>query len=244
MKKHEDNIEIEEDVEVEGLWQVENRGRGFHKKTENVKKIEEKVIENNKEKEKKDIICRHFKEARCHHGLSGRQSYNGVVRCPFKHPSVCPKLLRHGDRGKAGCRGREAGCNDYHQVKMCYSSMNTRLCSNLKDCNNGYHVKGTVATCKEGKKEFSKEQSKEQEKEKVQEKVRDKEDNVASFLGQLLLQQQEMKKQQDQQWMQQQQMMQLFMTKMGGMDSRPASPMQGIMVPTMANIVAGFRPVA
>ena len=127
--------------------------------------------------------------------------------------------------------------------------MNTRQCSNPKDCNHGYHVKGTVAAIKEGQKEVPKEKMKEPEKKKMQDNtVKEKEDNnVASFLGQLLLQQQEMKKQQDQQWLQQQQMMQLFMTKMGGVDSRPTSPMQGMqgmMVPTMANIVAGFRPVA
>ena len=77
--------------------------------------------------------------------------------------------------------------------------------------------------------------------------MQEKEDNMASFLGQLLLQQQEMMKQQEQQRLQQQQILQLFMTKMGGMGSRPVSPMmgmQGMMVPNMASMVGGIRPGA
>ena len=100
----------------------------------------------NNDGEKKEPICHHFKKARCHHGMSGKQSYNGIPKCPFRHPMICQKLLRHGDRGRGGCRGKEAGCNEFHQVKMCYSSMNTKKCSNSKDCKNGYHVKGTILT--------------------------------------------------------------------------------------------------
>ena len=171
-----------------------------------------------------------------------------MPRCPFKHPSVCSKLLRHGDRGRAGCRGKEAGCTEYHQVKMCYASMNTRQCNNLKDCSNGYHLKGTVAATKEDKKEKEPHKEKKKEQEKEKEKVND-DNNMASFLGQILLQQQEMKTRQDQQWQQ----MMLFMSKMGGMDSRPSSPMQGVqgvqgmpgmLMPSMAQAVGGYRPVA
>ena len=71
------------------------------------------------------------------------------------------------------------GCTDYHQVKMCYSSMNTRQCGSLKDCENGYHVKGTVTPTKGGKKEeLPKFQKKEQEKEKP---LQEKEGNISSF---------------------------------------------------------------
>ena len=180
--------------------------------------------------------------------MSGKQSHYGVPRCPYKHPSICSKLLRHGDRGRGGCRGKEAGCKEFHQVKMCFNSMNTKQCINLKDCSNGYHVKGTVAT-KEGKKESPNEEKKEKEKEK--ESLQEKEgSNMASFLGQLLLSQQEMKKQQDQQWLHQQQMMNMFMAKLGGLESRPSSPMQGVqgmpgmLMPSMAQVVGGYRPVA
>ena len=54
-----------------------------------------------------------------------------------------------------------------------------------------------------------------------------------------------MMKQQEQQRLQQQQLLQLFMTKMGRVDSRPISPMmgiQGMMVPNMVSMVGGIRP--
>ena len=94
--------------------------------------------------------CHHFKKARCHHGLSGKQSFGGVEKCPFRHPQICGKLLRNGDRGRGGCRGQQDGCTKYHQVKMCFSSMNTRKCAH-KECKNGYHVKGTVIQKKDEK---------------------------------------------------------------------------------------------
>ena len=132
---------------------------------------------------------------------------------------------------------------------MCFDSMNTRKCGNLKDCSNGYHLKGTVGAKEDKKvKEPNKEKKNELEKEKETEKD---DNNLGSFLGQILLQQQEMKTRQDQQWQQQQQMMQLFLSKIGGLDSRPSSPMQGLqgvqgmpgmLMPSMAQVVGGRWP--
>ena len=179
--------------------------------------------------------------------MSGKQSYNGTPKCPFRHPMICQKLLRHGDRGRGGCRGKEAGCNEFHQVKMCYSSMNTKKCSNSKDCKNGYHVKGTILT-KELKSERpvlkedfpalpaaakGPKNPHPNEKEKQQETATSNNSNLGSFLEQLLLQQQEMMQQQQQvrreQMQMQQHVMQLMSRLAGASESRAPSPMMGTM---------------
>ena len=186
--------------------------------------------------------------------MSGKQSYNGVPKCPFRHPMICQRLLRNGDRGKGGCKGKEQGCNEFHNVKMCFSSMNQKKCSNAKECPHGYHVKGTVAV-KEGQLAKSSVREKEDfpplqkpantanfHQSKTQEKAREDEvsqkSQLSSFLGQLLQHQQEMRQEQQQM---QQQMMHL-MSRMAGTDSRPPSPMMGMMnMPTNLMGAQGFR---
>ena len=168
---------------------------------------------------------------------------------------ICQRLLRNGDRGKGGCKGKEQGCNDFHNVKMCFNSMNQKKCSNPKDCPNGYHIKGTVVV-KEG--HFAKASVKEKEdfppleksaktpkhhQPKPQEKEQEAEvslnNQFSSFLGQLLQQQQEMRQEQQQM---QQQMMHL-MSRMAGTspESRPTSPMMGMMNMPANLITQGFR---
>ena len=239
-KKDEEVIEVEEDFQ-----EVKNHKRGFKgKKKDNASE----QTKNEKDDEIKPI-CHHFKKARCHHGMSGKVSYNGTPKCPFRHPMICQRLLRNGDRGRGGCRGKEAGCNEFHQVKMCYSSMNSKKCSNGKECSNGYHVKGTVVTkemisAKPVRKEredfpplptnanvpkFT--QSKGQEKQPETETSNNS--NLSSFLGQLLLQQQEIMQQQQQarqeQLQMQQQMLQLMSRMAGPTESRAPTPMMGVM---------------
>ena len=244
-EEEEENVEREKDDEVEvvedDFEEVKNTQRGF--------KAKKAVTKNENDGQKKEPICHHFKKARCHHGMSGKLSYNGIAKCPFRHPMICQKLLRNGDKGRGGCRGKEAGCNDFHQVKMCYSSMNTKKCNNSKDCKNGYHVKGTILTkevksarpvvketedfpalptaAKGPKVPQPKEQQKQQETEVSNNS------NLSSFLGQLLLQQQEMMQQQQQarqeQLQMQQQMMHLMSRMAGPTESRAPSPMMGVM---------------
>ena len=103
LKEHMENYFItlensDNEEEEEDLWKV-NINIGF-KKGDATEKEDVK-----KEKDKKDIICRHFKKARCHHGMSERQKHNSVAKCPYKHPTNCPKRLRHGDRGKGRLQG-------------------------------------------------------------------------------------------------------------------------------------------
>ena len=73
--------------------------------------------------------------------------------------------------------------------------MNTRKCSH-KECKNGYHVKGTVIQQKDEKEADKKGEQrpkvKQWEKENAVEKQTTPDNNVASFLEQMLLQQQEM----------------------------------------------------
>ena len=243
--------EKEEVIEVEDddFEEVRNNKRGF-KANKKISKTESN--EKEKESEKKIPICHHFKKARCRHGLSGKQSYNGVPKCPFRHPMICQRLLRNGDRGKGGCKGKEQGCSDFHNVKMCFNSMNQKKCSNAKDCPNGYHVKGTVVV-KEGqftkssvkdKEDFpslqkpAKAQISQQPKARAQGAEVSQNSQFSSFLGQLLQQQQEMRQEQQQM---QQQMMQM-MSRMTGIlpDTRTPSPMMGMMP---ANLLGtqGFR---
>ena len=133
--------------------------------------------------------------------MSGKVSFNGIPKCPFRHPMICQRLLRNGDRGRGGCRGKEAGCNEFHQVKMCFSSMNAKKCINTKDCSNGYHVKGTVVTKEKTTKPVVREENQAtpvpkcpqpKEQEKQTEREASNSGNLSSFLGQLILQQQEM----------------------------------------------------
>merc|ERR1719319_187142 len=107
MKSHNGEDSDETDGESESEWETQKGKPGFQNKEKKEKKkrknekTEKKENDNEKEnpEETKDIVCRFFKKARCHHGMSGKMSYNGVARCPYKHPTICSRLLRHGDRG-------------------------------------------------------------------------------------------------------------------------------------------------
>ena len=189
-----------------------------------------------KEQATKTPICHHFKRGRCRHGLSGKQRFNEVEKCPFQHPRICGRLLRNGDRGRGGCRGEIDGCKEFHQVRMCFSSMNTRKCTK-KDCTRGYHVKGTVIQEmkeSENAKLSTEQRAKEPEEQpKTGEKEPASDKNVPSFLEQMLLQQQEMmqqmqqraEQQRNEQMQFQQQMLQMFARMGGAAESRPVSPM-------------------
>ena len=118
--------------------------------------------------------------------------------------------------------------------------MNTRKCAQ-KECKNGFHIKGTVIEQKEDKDGENGGRVGTQKAEKVKpwaqtnnggsEKAND--NNVASFLGQMLLQQQEMMQQIQQQAQQQkteqmqfqQHMLQMIARMNGATESRPVSTM-------------------
>ena len=232
----EEELELEERVsEGAGDTASKNVAKPARSRNENMGSTEK---ENDNEAEKKKPICYHFKKGRCRHGLSGKKKVNGVEMCPFRHPRICGKLLRHGDRGRGGCRGAQDGCKEFHDVKMCFSSMNTRKCAQ-KECKNGFHIKGTVIEQKEDKDGENGGRVETQKAEKVKpwaqtnnggsEKAND--NNVASFLGQMLLQQQEMMQQIQQQAQQQnteqmqfqQHMLQMIARMNGATESRPVS---------------------
>ena len=236
----EDEEEGEEGEEdEEGFKQVTKKKRGFKKEV----KTTEAVGKASGKKEKKDIVCSHFRKACCFFGMSGKVPYNGSSTCPYKHPKVCQRLLRHGDKGRAGCRGKSAGCQEFHP-RMCFSLMNTRMCSNMKECSNGYHMKGTTEYPKKVQERVIK--GKEQEKGRFKEKYQEtfpaltpgnksqgslKADNPApsSPFCEILLQQKElltqMKEQKEQSRRQQEQsnMLQALLASL--MDQRSASPL-------------------
>ena len=237
----------EEEGEGDGFERVQNKKRGF-KKTKTPETRNSVIIEKKGKKEKKDIICSHFRKARCFYGMSGKMPYNGSPSCPYKHPRVCQRLLRHGDKGRAGCRGNSAGCQEFHP-RMCFSSINTRTCHNMKECSNGYHMKGTTENRVKEPEKVPRENEKEQRmgKERFQEafpppantsqlRSATEGDQFSSSFREILLQQKElisqMKQQQEQSRKQQEQsnLLQALLTSM--MDQRSGSPMMAGPAPT------------
>ena len=228
--------EDEEEEEEERFEKVAKKKRGFKK---DLKKNEAEVKATG-QKEKKDIVCSHFRKGRCFFGMSGKVPYNGSPSCPYKHPKVCQRLLRHGDKARAGCRGRSAGCQEFHP-RMCFSSINTRMCSNMKECRNGYHMKGTAEypnKVHDKGKEHNKEVFKEQLQEafppitpgsKAEGSLEVEKRAPSSPFCEILLQQKEllaqMKEQQEQSRRQQEQsnMLQALLASL--MDQRLASPL-------------------
>ena len=62
-----------------------------------------------------------------------------VKNCRFKHPKICTKLLRHGNKSPKGCNAGTK-CNMFHP-RMCSSSIRKGECFNT-NCT-FTHVKGT-----------------------------------------------------------------------------------------------------
>ena len=56
-------------------------------------------------------ICPFYRKGSCRHGQSGKE-------CPDDHPRPCKKLLKHGNRGPAGCTMGSDKCSAFHP-KMC-----------------------------------------------------------------------------------------------------------------------------
>ena len=73
------------------------------------------------------------------HGMGGMKKHNQWDQCNRSHPKVCSRILTHGTRGRQGCDGRE--CDKYHP-RMCYSSMNEKVCT--KERCTYWHMKGTT----------------------------------------------------------------------------------------------------
>ena len=82
-------------------------------------------------------VCKHYKNARCKYGISGKKDGEGV--CPYSHPKLCKKLIEHGNRGQRGCTKGD-NCELFHP-KMCHRSLRDRTCIN-PSCK-FMHVKGT-----------------------------------------------------------------------------------------------------
>ena len=77
-------------------------------------------------------VCRYYRQRNCKYGRSGKG-------CPFSHPKVCMKFVRHGFDHKIGCnKGRH--CNYFHPT-MCKLSLQKKACPDLS-CRYP-HIKGT-----------------------------------------------------------------------------------------------------
>lgn len=106
------------------------------RKADIAEELETKDNENDDEKEEHSDdnrpMCKFFLGSRCKHGISGKE-------CKFQHKKVCRKFLNHGRHKYYGCN-KEQNC-DYFHVKMCWSSLNQRVCAR-QDCR-FHHIKGT-----------------------------------------------------------------------------------------------------
>ena len=116
----------------------EGRG-GSQDKEEEGRRRAGRNEEGRRKLEKENEVCKSFKfGGKCPHGMNGTKKYNQWEKCNRSHPKVCNRLLTHGSRGSMGCDLKE--CEKYHP-KMCYSSMNTKICT--KDKCTYWHCKGT-----------------------------------------------------------------------------------------------------
>ena len=92
----------------------------------------ESLSEPEEPKSKSEVLCRHFREGNCKHGMKGRE-------CKYNHPKVCSKFTQHGTRQPRGCaKGRK--CEHFHP-KMCMDSLRKGECF-TETCRFN-HVKGT-----------------------------------------------------------------------------------------------------
>ena len=132
--------------------------------------------------------------------------------------------------------------------------MNTKTCSQ-KDCPKGYHVRGTVIQKTDKEKDVVNVDVEKRPKPnpwgQAGGKQGDNDKNVASFLGQMLLQQQEMMQQQQKlaeqqrtEHMQfQQQMLQMFSRMGGATESRSVSQIAPNQMGVMQQQPLNFRQV-
>ena len=113
-----------------------NNEEGGEKKEEEKKKEKER-----KKEEKEKEICKALKfGGKCPHGKNGLRKHDKWDQCKKSHPKVCNKLLTHGARGRQGCDGQNP--------RMCFSSMNTKVCTREK-CTY-WHCKGTTFSPESG----------------------------------------------------------------------------------------------
>ena len=77
-------------------------------------------------------VCKFYLRGSCKHGKKGS-------KCSFKHPPMCFKFLRNGDRGGGCKKGKEC---KYTHPQMCWCFKTDKICRR-KDCK-FFHPKGTA----------------------------------------------------------------------------------------------------
>ena len=92
----------------------------------------------------KKSICKFFKSRTCKHGAKG----DG---CPYLHPPKCLSFLKHGTKGKRGCKKGDK-CDRFHP-KLCFNSVNRGVCVR-EDCN-FHHISGTRRTEPENRQTYA-----------------------------------------------------------------------------------------
>ena len=86
-------------------------------------------------------ICKHYRKGCCRHGFSGRKKVEDTLQCEWEHPKICPKLFKHGFHPERGCKGKKAGCEDFHPF-ICGELLKGE-CKEA-NCQRGFHLRSLV----------------------------------------------------------------------------------------------------
>ena len=73
--------------------------------------------------------------------ISGRKKVEDTLQCEWEHPKICPKLFKHGFHPERGCKGKKAGCEDFHPV-ICGELLKGE-CQEI-NCQRGFHLRSLV----------------------------------------------------------------------------------------------------
>ena len=117
---------------LEGLGRTNFLKIKRQRETENDAKLSSENTTNKDNFSDETPVCNFYKKGKCKHGIKGKN-------CQFKHPKVCTKLLKHGNKSPKGCSAGTK-CTMFHP-RMCLSSIRKGECFNLDYTFT--HVKGT-----------------------------------------------------------------------------------------------------
>ena len=127
-------VESQPTESLEGIYlgRTDFMKKKFQRDCQNDAKLSSENTTNKENDSTEKPICNFYKKGKCKYGIRGKN-------CQFKHPKICPKLLKHGNKSPNGCNAGTK-CTMFHP-RMCSSSIRKGECFNL-DCTYT-HVKGT-----------------------------------------------------------------------------------------------------
>ena len=113
---------------------VKNNSKKLKAEEDDSRKLDPKT------NERKEEVCKYYRRGQCKFGFSGLKKNKDGETCGWSHPKVCEKLFRYGFHPVKGCKGKEAGCEDFHP-KVCGNSFKGK-CED--ECQSGFHLRSIV----------------------------------------------------------------------------------------------------